>query len=115
MEPVWQLLNTKAKNDSWNEKHKAGLRSAAAGRQFPQARVKMCGWANHDRCLTCLSRIVESENPYIGSKKRTARDAVTATEEQLEKAPLETWFTESGMGGAWSHYVGSSRARKILQ
>ena len=53
MEPEWQLLNTKAKNDGWNEKHKAGLRSAAAGRHIPQARVKMCGWAKPDRCLTC--------------------------------------------------------------
>ena len=66
MEPVWQLLNTKAKDDSWKEQHKAGLRSAAAGRQFPHSRVKLCGWASHDRCLACLSRIVENENPYTG-------------------------------------------------
>ena len=41
MEPVWQLLNTTANSDEWNGKHKAGLRSAAAGRQFTQARVKL--------------------------------------------------------------------------
>ena len=34
MEPLWQLLNTKAMDDEWNGKHKVGLRSAAAGRQI---------------------------------------------------------------------------------
>ena len=61
MEPVWQLLNTTANNDEWNGKHKAGLRSAAAGRQFTQARAKLCGWSDHDRCLVCLSEIVDND------------------------------------------------------
>ena len=58
MEPVWQLLNTKMKSEEWNDRHKAGLRSAAAGRQHTQFRVKLCGWSDHDRCLACLSEIV---------------------------------------------------------
>ena len=43
MEPLWQLLNAKTTSDDWSEKHNAGLRSAAAGRQFAQSRVKRCG------------------------------------------------------------------------
>ena len=43
MEPMWQLLNSKTTSDDWGEKHKAVLRSAAAGRQFTQSRVKLCG------------------------------------------------------------------------
>jgi hypothetical protein len=87
IEPIWQLLNTRATDDSWTEKHKAGLRSAMAGRQFTQTRVKRCGWSGHDRCLACLSRIVDSESPQAGSK-RTARDPVNATEEQIARAPV---------------------------
>ena len=65
MEPVSDLLNTKAKDDEWNEKHKVGLRSAAAGRQFAQSRVKLCGWSDHDRCSVCLNELVEKETPYV--------------------------------------------------
>ena len=88
MELVWQLLNTKVKDDEWNGKHKAGLRSAAAGRQFTQARVMLCGWADHDRCLVCLNDLVESESPYDGSKKRTIREPVVASSDQIERAPV---------------------------
>ena len=88
MEPLWQLLNTKTKDAGWNEQHKAGLKSAAAGRQFTQARVKLCGWAKHDRCTACLNHIVEQETPHNGSRKRTVRDTVAATEAQLAKAPV---------------------------
>ena len=83
MEPVWQLLNAKINDDDWNAKHKAGLRSAAAGRQFTQARVMRCGWADHDRCLVCLNNLVEKESPYVEEKKRTIRDPVVATSDQL--------------------------------
>ena len=88
MEPLWQLLKAKTTSDDWGEKHKAGLRSAAAGRQSAQSRVKLCGWANHDRCLVCLNDLVEKESPYEGSKKRTIRDPVEATDEQLGRAPV---------------------------
>ena len=88
MEPLWQLLNAKTTSEDWNERHKAGLRSAAAGRQFTQSRVKLCGWSNHDRCLVCLNELVEKESPYVGTKKRTVRDPVEATDEQLERAPV---------------------------
>ena len=88
MEPLWQLLNTKTRDDGWNEKHKSGLRSAAAGRQYTQSRVKLRGWPNHDRCLVCLNEIVERETPYTGSKKRTVRDPIGATEEQIGRAPV---------------------------
>ena len=88
MEPVWQLLNAKINDDDWNAKHKAGLRSAAAGRQFTQARVMLCGWADHDRCLVCLNNLVEKDSPYVGEKKRTIRDPVVATSDQLLRAPI---------------------------
>ena len=83
------MLNTKAKDDDeWDEKHKAGLRSAASGRQFTQSRVKLCGWSDHDRYLVCLNELVEKETPYVGSKRRTVRDPVEATSEQIDRAPV---------------------------
>ena len=88
MEPLWQLLGTKVADKDWNERHNAGLRSAASGRQFTQSRVKLCGWAFHDRCLVCLNNIVEKESPYEGEKKRTVRDMVEATDDQLRRAPV---------------------------
>ena len=88
MEPLWRLLNTKRKDTWWDEGHKAGLRSAAAGRQYPQVKVKLCGWSVHDRCLICLNDIVEEDAPYAGTKKRTARDPVVATAEQIGRAPI---------------------------
>jgi len=87
MEPLWQLLNTKAVDESWKEKHKAGLRSAMAGRQYTQSRVKLCGWSGHDRCLACLNGIVESESPYVETT-RSAKVPVSATEEQIARAPI---------------------------
>ena len=99
MEPLWQLLNPKAKDDEWNGKHKAGLRSAAAGRQFTQARVKLCGWSYHDRCLVCLNELVESETPFVGSKERTVRDPIEATSEQIERAPVGDLAHRLWIGG----------------
>ena len=61
MEPIWRILQAKATNADWTPQHQGGLRSAIAGRQFPQARMKAAGWAKHDRCLVCLNEIVEKE------------------------------------------------------
>ena len=61
MEPIWQLLRTVTKEDGWNATHKGCLRSVMAKRQFPQTRVKSCGWSSHDKCLLCLSAIVDAE------------------------------------------------------
>ena len=117
MEPVWQLLNTKVKSEEWNDKHKVGLRSAAAGRQYTQSRVKLCGWSDHDRCLACLSEIVEKECPNTETKKRSVRDPVVATEEQLARAPVgdlahRIW---SGMGVVSTKCGNKQRGRKTLR
>ena len=61
MEPIWKLLQAKARSEDWTGQHQGSLRSAIAGRQFPQARMKAVGWAEHDRCLVCLNGIVEKE------------------------------------------------------
>ena len=92
-------------NKDWSEKHKAGLRSAAAGRQFTQSRVKLCGWAVHDRCLVCLNNINEKESPYEGEKRRTIRDTVEATDDQLRRAPV----------GDLSHRIWSGECLKELR
>ena len=95
MEPVWQLLGTKTKEEGWTAAHKGCLRSIISNRQFPQTRVKSCGWSSHDRCLLCLSDLVDAEIPHSDdqqqqqqqAKKRTANDVVVATPDQIERAP----------------------------
>ena len=61
MEPIWQLLRTKTKKVGWSAAHKDCLRSIIPNRQYPQTRVKSCGWSTHDRSLFCLSDLVDSE------------------------------------------------------
>ena len=62
----------------------------------------MCGFATHDRCLVCLSSIVEEErssgqngsesgrDDVGGNRERTMKDKVDATEDQLRRAPRGT-------------------------
>ena len=97
MEPIWQLLKPTAVDKQWTPAHQGCLRSVAANRQYTQARVKACGWSEHDRCLLCLSDIVdaddlqqqqqEQQQEIQAVRKRTARDPVKATAEQILKAP----------------------------
>ena len=87
IEPIWQLLSTKSKEQNWTAAHKGCLQSVMANRQFTQSRVMQCGWAKHDRCLLCLSRIVDAECNVQGGSKRTMKDAVEATADQISKAP----------------------------
>ena len=61
MEPIWQPLRTKPEEDGWDATHKGCLKSILANRQFPQTRVKNCGWSQHDRCLLCLSGIADND------------------------------------------------------
>ena len=61
MEPVWKILQPRARNADWTPQHQGGLRSAIVGRQYPQVRMRAVGWAEHDRCLVCLNGIVERE------------------------------------------------------
>ena len=112
MEPIWQLLRTETKEEGWNATPKGCLNSTLANRQFPQTRVKSCGWSQHGRCLLCLSSIVDAEAHGCSSPQqeqqqqqqqqqrstRTFRDEVVATPEQLAKAPRVTCCT--GIGNA---------------
>ena len=47
----------------------------------------MCGWSSHDRCLLCLHDIVEAEQGEQHGHRRTAKDTVEATPEQIASAP----------------------------
>ena len=57
MEPITKLLKSKADNEDWNPALRGALRSAIAGRQYPQARVCAAGWAEHNKCLPCLHKL----------------------------------------------------------
>ena len=88
IEPIQQLLSTKKKDANWLPVHKGALRSAWAGRQFPQVRVMKCGWSLHNKCIFCLHDIVEKEAGQSGeAEKRGVRDPVVATEAQIAEAP----------------------------
>lgn len=87
MEPVWRVLNDKSSKRSLTAQQNGSLKSALAGRQHPQAIVKSSGRSHHDKCIFCLHKIVEGENPYRGTEARTARVNVEASDEQLATAP----------------------------
>ena len=80
MEPIWQLLRTKTKEVGWSAAHKGCLRSIIPNRQYPQARVKNCGWATHDRCLFCLSDLVDAESPHSGVQQQQQRQQDVQTQ-----------------------------------
>ena len=61
MQPMYPLLNSRQNSSQWNPVLRGCLKSATAGRQYPQVRVKAAGWAEHDRCLFCLHDIVVKE------------------------------------------------------
>ena len=93
MEPVWYALNSKKCQNKWDAKQKGSMKSAMAGRQFTQTRVKACQWASHDRCLVCLQKIVLDDCPSAShredaSSKKTVKDRVEANDDQLARAPI---------------------------
>ena len=57
MEPITKLLKSKANSEDWNPALRGSLRSAIAGRQYPQARVFAAGWATQSKCLFCLDKL----------------------------------------------------------
>ena len=63
MEPIWQLLKDRKGGSEWNNHHKGALKSQMAGRQWTQTRVHKAGWSQHNKCIACLSSIVDSESP----------------------------------------------------
>ena len=70
MEPIWQLLRTRTNEEGWTAAGKGCLKSVISNRQFPQTRVKSCGWSTHDRCLLCLSDLVDAESHHGGIDER---------------------------------------------
>ena len=91
MEPLWQLINSKVNNEQWNPDLRGCLKSAFAGRQYPQTRVMAAGWADHNKCITCLSAIVDAEDLNTSGEeraKRTMRVPVVASPQQVSKAPI---------------------------
>ena len=86
--PLWKLLRAKTSAKTWTEQEKGSFKSALAGRQFSQYKVKACGWSTHHRCLVCLNDIVEADKPYRGETRRSVREAVVATSEQIARAPV---------------------------
>ena len=96
IEPIWQLLKPKSKEQNWTAAHKGCLQSVMANRQYTQSRVMQCGWAQHDRCLLCLSKMVDAESGIQHDRKRTARDVVEATPDQISRHREVIWCIGSG-------------------
>ena len=84
MEPIWQLLRPVTKEEGWTATHKGCLKSVMAYRQFPQTRVKSCGWSEHDRCLMCLSTIVDADAGKIDNSQQQQQ------QQQQQQPPGDT-------------------------
>ena len=76
-----------------------------ANRQYPQVHMKACGWADHDKCLVCLSNLVDDDEAKQVSTtadarlrlKRSIREKVVASDEQMDRARLATSSIVCGM------------------
>ena len=101
MEPITKLLKSKDTYEEWNPALRGSLNSAIAGRQYPQARVFVAGWATHNKCLFCLHQLADLgartvRRTRIRGKTRQSdqkkqdkiRYKVEATAEQIVQAPV---------------------------
>lgn len=101
MEPITKLLKSKDNNEEWNPALRGSLKSAMAGRRYPQARVFVAGWASHHKCLFCLHKLVDLgartvRRTRIRGKTRQSdqekqdkiRHKVEAIAEQIAEAPV---------------------------
>ena len=61
MDPVWKLLKSRQNDEDRNPAGRGALKSALAGRQYPQTRVFAAGWSQHNRCILCLYDIVQAD------------------------------------------------------
>ena len=105
MESTWQLLKESRNDPEWNANHKGALKSQMAGRQWSQHRVFKAGWSEHNRCITWLSTIVDSESPGADQCLITVRGPVVATAEQIEKAPV----------GKFNHRIWKGQCNEALR
>ena len=101
MEPIAKLLKSKENTETWNPALRGSLRSAIAGRQYPQSRVFAAGWATHNKCIFCLHNLVNlgasmARRTRIRGKTKSGdnkkvdkvRYKVEATAEQIKEAPV---------------------------
>ena len=101
MEPITKLLKSKANNEEWNPALRGSLRSAIAGRQYPQARVYAAGWSDHNKCLFCLQKVAGAGTATARrlrisgktkqeevTRRSKVRHKVEATAEQITQAPV---------------------------
>ena len=71
MGPICKLLKSKQNDEEWNPACRGALKSALAGRQYPQARVFAAGWSEHNRCILCLYDIVQADAAKNGTIPRS--------------------------------------------
>ena len=64
------------------------LKSAIAGRQYPQARAYAAGWATHNKCLSCLHNLTEL-GARTGRRTRSANTEVTPTAMHVNGGPVD--------------------------
>ena len=101
MEPITKLLKSTENTETWNPALRGSLKSAIAGRQYPQSRVYAAGWAAHNKCIFCLhhlvglgasttrrTRIRGKTKPDEHKKLDKTRYKVEATDEQIKEAPI---------------------------
>ena len=67
MQGIWQLLRSKEETERWNHHFRGAWKSAFAGRQYPQSRCFVAGFASHDRRLVCLYDLMGKEGPTLAS------------------------------------------------
>ena len=124
MEPITKLLKSKDNNEKWNPALRSSLKSAIAGRQYPQARAFAAGWTTHNKCLFCLHQLTDL-GPITGrraggrrktrqsdqKKQDKIRYKVEATAEQIAEAPIcnlghRIWRCQAeymaGLGERWA-------------
>ena len=58
IDPIFKLLNSKARSDEWNPTLAANLRSVLVNRQYTQLRCFLAGWVKHPKCIFCLHAAV---------------------------------------------------------
>ena len=103
MAPVRKLLKSRQNDEEWNPACRGALRSALAGRQYPQVRVFAAGWSEHNRCVLCLHDIVQADLPrglsgggcsdelvraWCSHEAEAGKKTVVATADQISRAPI---------------------------
>ena len=79
--PLWKALNGPAGKDvDWTAATRASLRSALAGRQWPQLRCWNAGFAEQDRCMLCVHDNYTASLGHTTSGSTSGTDMSNATD-----------------------------------